>query len=102
MIRSLHESTNHLFAGMTAIGMARRELTHMVDTKHPEYLMDINLDASTIPSQMGSNKYASQVGMTSMGQRRWEVSVIVLLPLFRQRVHYMYHEQHLTKSSRSG
>lgn len=58
---------------MTGIGTNRRELTKMVDTKHPDYTIDLSLDQTTIPSQMGSNKYASQVGMTSFSHRRWEV-----------------------------
>jgi hypothetical protein len=56
----------------TGMGVARREITHMLDTKHPEYNME-SPDASTIPAQMGSNKYASQQGMTAMNHRRWEV-----------------------------
>ena len=55
------------------MGTNRRELTKMVDTKHPEYVIDQTLDQTTIPSQMGSNKYASQQGMTSFGHPRWEV-----------------------------
>jgi len=57
---------------MMSFGTNRRELSHMIDTKHPEYDMQCP-DASTIPAQMGSNKYASQVGMTSFGHPRWEV-----------------------------
>jgi hypothetical protein len=56
----------------SGVGTNRRELTKMVDSRHPEFDHERNIDASTIPSQMGSNKYASQKLMTSFGQPRWE------------------------------
>lgn len=59
--------------GMTGLGTSRRETTRIVDTAHPEYDPESSIDSSTIPSQMGSNKYASQKGMTGFGQPRWEV-----------------------------
>ena len=58
---------------MTGFGTNRRELTNMVDSKHPEAECQNPADQSTIPGQMGSNKYASQQGMTSFGHPRWEV-----------------------------
>jgi hypothetical protein len=51
-------------------------LTKMVDTKHPEYIIDQSIDQSIIRYQMGSNQYASQAGMwaagSGFGQPRWE------------------------------
>jgi hypothetical protein len=47
---------------MTGFGTTRRETTHIVDSNHPEYNPEASIDASTIPYQMGSNKYASQKG----------------------------------------
>ena len=61
------------FKGMTGFGTARRETTKIRDTAHPEYDPESSIDSTTIPSQMGSNKYASQKGMTGFGQPRWEV-----------------------------
>lgn len=62
------------FQGMTGFGTSRRETTKMVDSNHPEYDHEASIDQTTIPSQMGSNKYASQKGMTGFGQPRWEVT----------------------------
>ena len=45
----------------------------MVDSNHPDYDHEASIDQTTIPCQMGSNKYASQKGMTGFGQPRWEV-----------------------------
>jgi len=58
---------------MTGMGTNRRETCRITDTKHPEYDCEISIDSTTIPCQMGSNKYASQKGMTGFGQPRWEV-----------------------------
>lgn len=46
--------------GMTGMGTNRREITRMLDSKHPDYDHERSMDVTTIPSQMGSNKYASQ------------------------------------------
>lgn len=59
---------------MTGFGTSRRETTKICDSAHPEYDPESSIDSSTIPSQMGSNKYASQKGMTGFGQPRWEVT----------------------------
>jgi hypothetical protein len=64
---------------MTGFGTNRRETTKMVDTAHPEYSHEQSIDASQIPYQMGSNKYASQKGMTGFGQPRWEVCALFQL-----------------------
>lgn len=58
---------------MTGFGTNRRETTKMVDTQHPEYSHESSIDQTSIPYQMGSNRYASQKGMTGFGQPRWEV-----------------------------
>lgn len=60
--------------GMTGIGTARREVTKMKDTKHPEYLADQSIDQSVIPVQMGTNKFDSQKGMTGFGTNRRETT----------------------------
>lgn len=64
---------------MTGFGTSRRETTRIVDSAHPEYDPESSIDSTTIPSQMGSNKYASQKGMTGFGQPRWEVSLSLKL-----------------------
>lgn len=60
--------------GMTGIGTARREVTKMKDTKHPEYISDQSIDQSTIPLQSGTNKFDSQKGMTGFGTNRRETT----------------------------
>jgi len=60
--------------GMTGFGTNRRETTKMVDTKHPEYNHEINLDQSIIRLQAGTNKYDSQKGMTGFGTNRRELT----------------------------
>lgn len=60
--------------GMTGIGTARREVTHMKDSKHPEYISDQSIDQSTIPLQSGTNKFDSQKGMTGFGTNRRETT----------------------------
>lgn len=63
--------------GMTGIGTSRRELTKMVDTKHPEYIIDQSIDQSTNPLQTGTNKFASQKGMTGFGTSRRETTKMI-------------------------
>jgi hypothetical protein len=60
--------------GMTGIGTSRRELTKMLDTKHPEYIIDQSIDQSVNPLQTGTNKFASQKGMTGFGTSRRETT----------------------------
>lgn len=60
--------------GMTLIGTNRREMTKMLDSKHPEYLLDQHMDQSEIGVQMGTNKYASQKEMLSFGTNRRELT----------------------------
>lgn len=62
--------------GMTGMGTARREVTHMKDTKHPEYNPECP-DQSTNPLQSGTNKFASQQGMTGFGTNRRETTKMV-------------------------
>lgn len=45
------------------MGTNRRETTKMLDTKHPEYTIDQSIDQSTISTQMGTNRFASQKGV---------------------------------------
>jgi len=59
--------------GMTGIGTNRRELTRMLDTKHPELDVE-HPDQSHIPLQSGTNKFASQRGMTGFGTSRRETT----------------------------
>jgi len=56
----------------TGLGTNRREITKMVDSKHPDQSVE-HPDPSTVRYQMGSNQYASQKLMTGFGQPRWEV-----------------------------
>jgi hypothetical protein len=63
--------------GMTGMGTARRELTKMKDSKHPEYIADVSIDQSTNPLQSGTNKFASQRGMTGFGTNRRETTKMV-------------------------
>lgn len=67
---------------MTGFGTSRRETTKIRDSAHPEYDPESSIDSTTIPSQMGSNKYASQKGMTGFGQPRWEVFNFSIISLF--------------------
>jgi len=60
--------------GMTGFGTNRRETTKMIDTKHPEYTHEINIDQSIIRLQAGTNKYESQKGMTGFGTNRRELT----------------------------
>lgn len=59
--------------GMTGFGTARREVTKMKDTKHPEYDPECP-DQEHIPLQSGTNKFESQKGMTGFGTARREVT----------------------------
>lgn len=59
--------------GMTGMGTNRRELTKMLDTKHPELDVE-HPDQSHIPLQSGTNKFASQKGMTGFGTSRRETT----------------------------
>uniref|UniRef100_A0A915DDJ3 Calponin n=1 Tax=Ditylenchus dipsaci TaxID=166011 RepID=A0A915DDJ3_9BILA len=81
--------------GMTGFGTTRRETTKIVDTNHPEYNPESSIDATCIPYQMarwevldpsiswqnrksqgmvrlqsGTNRFASQAGMTGFGTIR--------------------------------
>jgi len=48
-------------ASGAGFGTARRETTRMLDNKHPDDSVE-HPDQGTIPSQMGTNKFASQAG----------------------------------------
>jgi hypothetical protein len=63
--------------GMTGMGTARREITKMKDTAHPEYNCETSIDQSTNPLQTGTNKFASQKGMTGFGTARRELTKMV-------------------------
>ncbi len=53
---------------MILSGTSRREVTKMKDTKHPEYDPETSLDQANIPLQSGTNRFATQKGMTGFGQ----------------------------------
>jgi len=57
------------------LGTNRREITKMIDTKHPDQMVDHpdQNGMGQVRYQMGSNIYASQKNMTGFGQPRWEV-----------------------------
>uniref|UniRef100_A0A183BUZ1 Calponin-homology (CH) domain-containing protein n=1 Tax=Globodera pallida TaxID=36090 RepID=A0A183BUZ1_GLOPA len=60
--------------GMTLFGTGRRETTRMLDSKHPDYSHERDIDNTEIPLQMGTNKFASQKGMTGFGTNRRETT----------------------------
>lgn len=62
--------------GMTGMGTARRELTRMIDSKHPEYDHE-HPDQAHLPLQTGTNRFASQKGMTAIGMARRELTHMV-------------------------
>jgi len=51
----------------TGMGTNRRETTKMIDTKHPDYHHEVNIDQSTIRLQAGTNIFASQKGGVGVG-----------------------------------
>lgn len=63
--------------GMTGFGTARREVTKMKDTTHPDYDCETSIDQAEIPLQSGTNKFASQRGMTGFGTARRETTKMV-------------------------
>jgi len=65
----------------TGMGTNRRETTKMIDSKHPEYHHEVNIDQSTIRLQMGTNIFASQKGGvgvgTGLGTNRREITKMI-------------------------